>query len=101
METIQRNCPVTQRMQQPCWDAPRDLAINIAESIPGVITAVEPHRQLTAGLQKARQILHRGLAVRRVVQNSEAVNVIEAFCRKRQPKRIGLKNDRIAMRQIM
>src|SRR5438045_167672 len=76
------------------------FAIVIAESIPLVVSAIEPHRENAARLQILRKHLYRLLAVRRVVQYADAVDHIETFRLEGQAEDICLHGSEITICQV-
>ena len=78
----------------------RDFAIDIAEPVPFVVPAVEPHRHATTRRQVLREHLHGLLAVGRMMQDPDAVNVIEALWGEGQRENIGLECNEWAFSKI-
>src|SRR5437868_14847174 len=76
------------------------FTIIIAESIPFVVSAIEPHRENAARLQILRKHLYRLLAVRRVVQYADAVDHIETSRLEGQAEDICLHGSEITICQV-
>src|SRR5579863_1643469 len=75
----ERNGDAKKTMQRLRRHAVSDLSILIAEAIPLVVSAVEPHRQSAARLQILGQGFNRLFTVRSVMEHPHAVNAVESF----------------------
>src|SRR5580698_1153230 len=72
----------------------------IAEAVPLVISAVEPDYEQSAWLQIFGERFDGSFTIRRVMENTDAVDDIETFGREGQGEDIGLECDKVTVGQI-
>src|ERR1035441_9597695 len=72
-------------------------APEIAEPVPLVVSAVEPDHEQSAGLQIFVERFDGGFAIRRVMENANAVDDVEALGREGQGEDIGLESNEVAV----
>src|ERR1035441_5536239 len=75
-------------------------APEIAEPVPLVLSAVEPDHEQSTGLQIFVERLDGGFAIRRVMENANAVDDVEALGREGQGEDIGLESNEVAVGKI-
>src|ERR1700683_4468670 len=76
---MEGNRNVTQRIQNLGWQFLRYVPVDLAHEKEWlVVMAVDPDRDLSPGFQQTGQTAESFLAIRGVVQHSNAVNVIES-----------------------
>src|SRR6266478_4324603 len=78
----------------------REPPPEIAEAVPLVVPTVQPHGEDSTGLEVLSERLNRGFAIGRVVQNTDAVNDIEALWRKGQCEHIGLESNKVTVGKV-
>src|SRR5215471_10105123 len=100
VHAVKRNDTVTKLMQQARRQASRYFAIDVTHPVPLVVTAVEPDRDLSAWFQEAGKRLKSTLAIRCVVQHTDAIDHIEALGGKRKLKHISLQKGCISIGKV-
>src|SRR5882724_3740780 len=73
----------------------------IAEAVPLVVSAVQPDGEDSSGFKVLRKRLNRRFAIGRMVQNTDAVNDVEALRCEGQGEYIRLESNKVAVGEVL
>src|SRR5262249_23628698 len=101
IDVVHRPSNLTQRTKPWCGHAAGDDPVGIRHPVPLVVSAVQPNGDLTTRFEQRHQVLEGLLTIWRVMQNTNAVDEIEALRLKWQMENIRLINrDAWTVRQV-